>query len=357
MNLTIGENGIFKRAESAVNRYEMASINEIEELKKIENIIDGITYIDEVPIPKGFYYVGGTKEEGLVISDNKEDENKYKELTTSGTTQIPSDSIIGNQFVWIPVNDPNAMFNEETVTLTGVETKNNKYSELTIRTGESYTAGKPGESEKVREPDVLSMYDVDEQYYKDILGYENLEDMAQDFTIEYNDMLDSIIKYEGFYVGRYELSGTIEKAQEKPGVTIKDNNWYELYNACRNLIKADRVKTTMIYGCQWDRICQWLIETEAKSESEVDIDSNSWGNFSGEIKETGSDSRYRVNNIYDFAGNVDEWTQEANSVSRTLRGGTAKESSINFPASGRSHDSPIRSTGNNTTRVIMYIKI
>ena len=31
---------------------------------------------DGVPIPEGFYYVGGTKEEGVVISDKPEDEGK-----------------------------------------------------------------------------------------------------------------------------------------------------------------------------------------------------------------------------------------------------------------------------------------
>lgn len=45
---------------------------------------------DGVPIPKGFYYVTGTKETGVVISDNQADENNE-----SGNN--------GNQFVWVPV--------------------------------------------------------------------------------------------------------------------------------------------------------------------------------------------------------------------------------------------------------------
>ena len=46
---------------------------------------------DGVPIPKGFYYVGGTKEEGVVISDNKVDENKGTSHNTA--TRITRKSI------------------------------------------------------------------------------------------------------------------------------------------------------------------------------------------------------------------------------------------------------------------------
>lgn len=49
-----------------------------------------------IPIPDGFYYVGGEIDTGIVISDNKEDEFKgaeYDKIT----------KLKGNQFVWIPV--------------------------------------------------------------------------------------------------------------------------------------------------------------------------------------------------------------------------------------------------------------
>ena len=41
---------------------------------------------DGVPIPEGFYYVGGTKEEGVVISDSSADENKGTDHTTATRT-------------------------------------------------------------------------------------------------------------------------------------------------------------------------------------------------------------------------------------------------------------------------------
>ena len=47
---------------------------------------------DNVPIPGGFYFVGGTKSEGVVISDNSNDKNKGVDA-----------ELVGNQFVWVPV--------------------------------------------------------------------------------------------------------------------------------------------------------------------------------------------------------------------------------------------------------------
>lgn len=47
---------------------------------------------DNVPIPGGFYYVGGTKSTGVVISDSSSDEGKGADA-----------DLVGNQFVWVPV--------------------------------------------------------------------------------------------------------------------------------------------------------------------------------------------------------------------------------------------------------------
>ena len=50
--------------------------------------------ISTVPIPSGFYYVGGERDTGLVISDEESDENQGVDA-----------DLVGNQFVWIPVED------------------------------------------------------------------------------------------------------------------------------------------------------------------------------------------------------------------------------------------------------------
>ena len=343
INLTIGNNGIFTRAQNATQKWEEASKNEQDEMDKVSNFLDeymngnggeeGDKYmngnggsesggdqiqIEGVPIPDGFYYAGGSKDTGLVISDNEADKKDYNDENKNADV---STDLQGNQFVWVPVPDPSKIFVDETVKLNGVETTTDVYSKLTIRSGDSpsYTAGKPGETSKVREPDVLSSYDTDEQYYKDILGFDTIKEMADSMVAEYKAMSNSIKKYKGFYIGRYELTGTVDVPTEKKGASQTNQNWYNLYKACKGFTKGN-VVSTMIYGCQWDATMEWLKQTKFKADpSKVDTDSSSWGNYmpssgSGSKIDTGSNLAYQANKIFDLAGNCFDWTQEANST-------------------------------------------
>ena len=65
-------------------------------------------------------------------------------------------------------------------------------------------------------------------------------------------------------------------------------------------------------------------------------DSSAWGNYNGIEKMTGSSEMYKANNIYDFAGNCLEFTQEVTDISyRISRGGKYDESGSALPASCR----------------------
>ena len=341
LNLTIGQNGIFQKAQDAANTWRNAETNEQLALQEGADLIDqylngnggnqdddnttstGVTYVDTVPIPNGFYYAGGSKDTGLVISDNEADKKEFSDATKGDSVQ---NTLQGNQFVWVPVDNPDALFttSEAGVKLNGVETKTNVYSNLTVRSGDSYTAGIPGETSKVREPDVLSSYDTEEQYYKKILGFDTPKAMADSFVAEYKAMSDSIKKYKGFYIGRYELTGSVDSPAEKKGTSLTNTNWYNLYKACQNVVQDETgiVKSTMIYGVQWDAVCSWL----KQSGFDTDSNSSSWGNYSnstgdayiegksGSKQDTGYSEYWKANNIYDLAGNCYEWTQEAYST-------------------------------------------
>ena len=360
IGLSVGDNGIITSARNATDQWEQGAENEQDELKQIANFINGntssgggtTTVADvvggakfeqtetieddngkEVTIPKGFAVAEDSNtvvDEGIVITD--------------GT----------NEFVWVPVDDPSTMFVEETVKLNGVETTTTVYSKLRIREEDksSYTAGKPGETGKVREPDVLSSYDTSSSYYQTILGFGSTKKMADSMVAEYKAMSDSVKKYHGFYIGRYELTGTVDSPTEKAGTVLTNKNWYNLYKACKNVIKDNSdVKSTMIYGCQWDETCSWL------EKNGYDINNSSdWGNYTGDKKETGSNSKYKANEIYDMAGNCYDWTQEANSSSyRIDRGGVYGFSGSSVPASDRSSYYPINSISSYTSRATLYI--
>ena len=331
INLTIGNNGIFTRAQNATQKWEEASKNEQDEMDKVSNFLDDYmngnggsesggdqTQIEGVPIPDGFYYAGGSKDTGLVISDNEADKKDYNEENKNADV---STDLQGNQFVWVPVPDPSKIFADETVKLNGVETTTDVYSKLTISDADKgyFTSSKPGDSTRysVREPDVLSTSDINEKYYKTILGFNSTKAMADSMVAEYKKMSDSIKKYKGFYIGRYEITGTVDASTEKKGASLTDENWYNLYKACKGFTKGN-VVSTMIYGCQWDATMEWLKQTKFKGdEGKVDTDSSSWGNYSnttGSKIDTGSNLAYQANKIFDLAGNCYEWTQEAYST-------------------------------------------
>ena len=367
LSLTVGDNGLFRRAENAANTWQMAEQNEQSEMEQAGEFIDdyanNITRVDGVPIPNGFYYVGGEENTGLIISDSDEDANKGDNLEAS--------EYVGNQFVWVPVSNPGNYFIDETATLNtkatgageGNEVTTNVYSNLTIRSGDQsyFTAGAPG-TEKTedgdnvtREPDVLSNFDIYAQYYDDILGFDSTKAMAESFVSEYKAMSDSIKKYKGFYIGRYELTAN----GEKTGASLTDQNWYNLYKACQNVVTGkENVKSTMIYGVQWDATMDWLKATKFQTDtSKVDEDSSSWGNYSSGSKiDTGSNITYEANGIFDLAGNCYEWTQEAYYTDRRiLRGGVCNGSGSSGPASDRVSSYPNLSYSNGSSRATLYV--
>lgn len=248
----------------------------------------------------------------------------------------------GNEWVWVPVPDVRVMYvsEDEPIALsgdTGITTT--KYSKEIIS---GQTRKLPG-STAYREPDLVTDYDDDST--AQTAGFADLADMATKLVIDYETMIASIEKYHGFYIGRYELTANGEKA----GPTLTQKSWYQLYANCKSLSKSDQAITRMIWGCQWDVTCKWL------ASNGYDItDSRSWGNYSDSTepantgnyrqntkRDTGSNEAWKANNIYDFAGNCYEWTQEADRTNyRARRGGSAYHSGSNTSASFRNFSSP-----------------
>ena len=333
-----------------------------------ETLTDTTTVIDdsgdEVTIPGGFELADDSPTEaddGIVIQDSD-----------------------GNQFVWIPVPDYTTMYEEvsEPIKLMEVETTTNVYSKLSIRSSEEgissgeFMEGIPGTSGDgwyVSEPEILlyntgsTMLDRDSQYYKDILGYNSVEEFATGIVEEYTAIYESIKTYKGFYIGRYELSGTTDNPTIKKGENVLvEENWYNLKKACTRIVSTEKAQSTMIYGNQWDETMRWLISTGSKTDRDVNSNSNSWGNYinstgtaatgSGTRRTTGYNEAWKANNIYDLAGNYNEWTQEAYyTFSRICRGGDDTVSGYTVPASSRIIPDPPFVATNASSRVILYV--
>ena len=189
----------------------------------------------------------------------------------------------------------------------------------------------------MREPDLVTDYDKDEAYYKTILGVNTPKTMAEAFTSDYANMIASIQKYGGFYIGRYELS---KEGVQKGKATLTNKNWYELYKKCTTLNASEKVESRMIWGIQWDLVCDFISK---KGEQKSITNSTSWGNYGhstenaavmdgttkmyGRKQVTGFSEYWKANNIYDLAGNCYEVSQEAcGTYFRGVRGGGYYES-------------------------------
>ena len=381
ISLVLDKNGIIEKSKDARREYGQAKANEQEDLSNLSDMIDEAT---AEPTPK--VNVNTKAGDNSTINGKKGNSNNptipknYIPIDTAtstwgdGSTAPSQDSVNhglvikgdsdDNEWVWIPVPDVTVMCdtaNETEYTLCGTSgetaVKTKVYSKSEIISEKTRTT--PGTTSGYREPDLVvgsgSSYDA--TYYTTILGENGTkEEIAQLFVDEYKEMIESIKKYGGFYIGRYELS---EAGVQKNQPTLVKTNWYNLYKKCKSLNASDKVETRMIWGCQWDVTMNWLISSGAKTSDEVNKDSSSWGNHYGtsvkandgttEIKasktsavlNTGITTFTMANNIYDLAGNCDEWTQEADDAgSRAPRGGNYRNFGSSSPDSYRISNYP-----------------
>jgi len=107
----------------------------------------------------------------------------------------------------------------------------------------------------------------------------------------------------------------------------------EMYNG-----HESGIKSRLVNSYAWDTALKFINAVEGKN---VDTDSNSWGNYSSSIANTGTTSKAVACNIYDMAGNLHEWTTENRSVTRVVnRGGYYGGDGAVFPAGYRDTQTP-----------------
>ena len=108
---------------------------------------------------------------------------------------------------------------------------------------------------------------------------------------------------------------------------------------------------------------EWFIKSKVKTLKEIAEDSTEWGNHSktrkipNKIVETGSCEHWCANNIYDFAGNVDELTQEtAERCCCVIRGGNFAYGGEVYPVAYRNYDHYDIDDCHDGFRIVLYIK-
>ena len=335
ISLVLNNNGVISKAKDARDKYAESQTNYEKQLEETSDWIDemekGIKKVDGVPIPEGFVYVGGTKDSGLVISDNSAaDKEKYKGQKTVGT------DLKGNQFVWIPVDSI-------------ADYKRTAYSGL-IASGITDTATN---SEQIK----YSSSDSD--YFKEALPA---------------DEKTSVETNKGFYIGRYEAgdqestnskklrasgastSNTITvKAGQAPYNYVTRTQAQSLAKGFSTKQKYTSVKSKLVSSYAWDTAIAFIQKTNSdygRSSEEGNYKNSPTFTYTG-IADTEKNKQTKangtstliptgqttaVNNIYDMGGNVWEWTTECCSGTSgpyAYRGGSYSGSFASYPAGNR----------------------
>ena len=328
---------------------------------------DGVT----VPVPIGYTASSASGEtsvnDGFVIYEGTGAVNDGN-VSTAKTSR--------NQFVWIPVDNISQIANQTS----GTDANDRQNYQ-----GKLYNFSTAGATEKsnygqgttsYREPDVVtgsSGTDYDgSSTYLSILGLSSSSEFKTQLQEEFNEMIESVDTYGGFYIGRYETGNLVASANTKPVVvkgnnSISDVNWYYMYQNSKLIGANSNVVSTMIWGSMWDRALIWLTETGDKTYSDL-MNSSSWGNYrdsegaaatnSGSKQPTGTNDAWQANNIYDLAGNVYDWTIEASSADyRVFRGGNYRILGSNIPASVRGNRTPSYTVSSGGSRSALFVAL
>ena len=338
------------------------------DLTKVDIVYD--TANVAVPVPKGYVASGADGEHtvntGFVIYEGTGEVTNDNEWNESCTR---------NQWVWVPVPDVNRIYE-----LHSSGKKKSKLYEYyaTERKPILYNATYENSDEYgSREPGVLA---CDNEEYFAQYGLQGMtsKKFLNELEEEFNDTIESIQTYGGFWIGRYETGNLSaeEPVIQRMNTDIDEQdeqNWYTEYIRIKRMSTGDNVKTSMIWGCLWDETLQWFVDSGCKTYGDI-YNSILWGNYretsfryktningdtstsSNTMIPTGSTEYSNANNVYDMAGNAEEWTLEvASTTQRYSRG-----ESIGCTNFGHAHSAAERTPSwpdrENGVRAFLYIK-
>ena len=237
-------------------------------------------------VPQGFT-VSGIKEEqiisnGLVIYDIPESEISNIDWNTAATKY--------NQFVWIPVASAD------------VYQRDFSYP--------SYY-----DSNMDTTPANSTFTDT---------GYlpADIQPETDDETAERN----AVLKYNGFYIARYEAGKDGANVVSKQNATVYTNETQESFKTIGKTMYGDSstyVKSAMCSGIQWDMVMKFVDGKLDGNGNTYDVRTANPTRHTDSKTEAGKNLADKVQNIYDLEGNCYEYIAEKNNTSSPFvaRGG------------------------------------
>lgn len=331
LNLVLGDNGIIVKAKEAAETTAAAQEKEAMERnlleKELENSLStpAVEPTDGVKIPTGFYYVGGTKASGIVISDNKNDKNKYRNQKVVGT------DLLGNQYVWIPcTTDSSSSDLQYARTEWGVEVD--------------------GADNSRAIKDELTLTDSSVTYSDADTANGINADVSKEIVAQIKAEKTSVAKYGGYYIGRYEVGKNgdtaVVKYNQTPYASI---TWSTAYGLAKQIITNSEATSYLCSSYAWDTAVNFIQNNSTAKNYATSIEGFN-GNWNPQevkdpsgnvIKPAGTSQQLNTGlttqfcNIFDMGGNEAEFTTELNpgtSETVVLRGGNYNN---NNPAGNR----------------------
>ena len=386
INLVLGNNGIIAKAKDAETKSAEASQNDLigmnELAQQLEEQINGSTGSGS-----GNGGAGGSGAGTKVPAEATEETAPYfpdntftKKEGTIDTGLVIQDAS-GNEYVWVVV--PKSLYNNTAYNSNNAKKPSSSTDYANIEYClQQYTATY---RKGTRYSDVYYADDKNVGWFADEAAYNNLK----------NSMLKSVYENGGFYVGRYEAGiGTYRKSKSAtnsdgkytiegmPTPVTKADAYpytYVTRTQAQNLasnVNSGTKTSSLMFGVQWDLVLAFMHNKGNIADSTLTSNSTTMGNYkvnlwtiknanakystnsgstftacpnpfkkesySSILLTTGADSSFSVQNIYDIAGNVWEWTLEKTSNTNNPcadRGGFFIGTGSDYPAAGRYDDS------------------
>ena len=392
INALFSDNGIIERAKNAQNKVDEAEKKDLEEINKLNNWLEENGGINNstgenttTPFGGEEYDKASKNEDGTLKENTKYTDNENVDVTipkgfkvsnvagtesTDGEQTVSKGLVIqdkdGNEFVWVPVN----------YTATGKDENSNglddgfeatfKRSETSSSYTEPYADGYSGE-----DTDYMNMMKSVQENKGFYIGrYEaGTTSLRTETTTTTSQVVVKRDAYPYIYAGWGSTMNDITTDVTRYNTTTKIGKGAVYLS--KNMYTAGEIgaTSTLCYGVQWDAAMKfvedsthsttnsttwgnykdnaWTIDrTTASYTDSTNVATGSWTKITSNKSKTNSESiwlttgasdSFKAKNIFDLAGNVEEWTMEANGISdsRVIRGGNYSTTGSGDPASNR----------------------